>query len=324
MSKVSVVIPAYNSMKYLPETLESVLRQTFTDFEVLIIDDGSSDNIMQWASGLTEPRLKLISQENQGVSVARNTGITQARGEYIAFLDSDDLWEPTKLEKQVICLDDHPTVGLVHTWMVLVDKQGKSTGRVMPSQAEGDVWKQLTEKNTIACSSVMVRRCCFETTGVFDRNLRFAEDWDMWIRIASCYPFAVIKEPLYYYRQLPNSLSKNREVMLEAFQLVIEKTFNLVPPELQYLKNHSYGYAYLCLAWKSLQSKDKDPNLAIKFQQKSLDFYPQLRYSWESIRLSLAITAMQWLGVDGYSKALKIAYGLRRHISSLLVPVLNK
>ncbi|HEY9633632.1 MAG TPA: glycosyltransferase family A protein [Coleofasciculaceae cyanobacterium] len=168
MPKVTVVIATYNSMDYLPETLESVLRQTFTDFEVLVVDDGSSDSTVQWASGLVEPRVKLITQENQGVCVARNTGIAHARGEYVAFLDSDDLWEPTKLEKQVRCFEDNPALGLVHTWLALIDEQGTSTGRVLASNAEGDVLEQLVQKNTVACSSTMGRHCCFETVGMFD------------------------------------------------------------------------------------------------------------------------------------------------------------
>ena len=317
MPKVSVVIPAYNAMNYLPETVESVLRQTFTDFEVLIVDDGSSDHIKQWASGLVDPRVKLISQENQGLPGARNTGIAQTQGEYIAFLDADDLWEATKLEKQVRCLEDNPAVGLVHTWMVLVDEQGKSTGRVMPSNAEGDVWKQLVEKNVIGCPSVIVRRSCFETVGVFDRSLRSLEDWDMWIRIATRYPFAVIKEPLAYYRQLPSSMSKNCQVMEQSFHTVIERSFRSAPLELLYLKNRSYGHANLCLAWKALQSKDRDYKLAIHFRQQAIVHYPQLRYSRESIRLSFAIAAMRLLGPHGYSRVLAMAYALRRRTLSV-------
>jgi len=312
MVKISVIIPAYNTMTYLPETVESVLRQTYTDFEVLIINDGSSDHIVQWASQIADFRVRLISQENQGLPGARNTGIAQAQGEYIAFLDADDLWEPTKLEEQVRCLEDNPTVGLVHTWMLLVDEQGKSTGRVMTSNAEGDVWKQVVERNVIACPSVMVCRDCFETVGVFDRNLRSIEDWDMWIRIASRYPFAVIKKPLAYYRQLPSSMSKNCKVMEEAFRIVIEKTFQSAPSELLYLKNRSYGHANLCLAWKSLQSCVRDYKLAVHFRQQAISHYPQLRYSREYIRLSFAIAAMRLLGSDGYSRMLELTYALRR------------
>ncbi|KYC39316.1 glycosyl transferase family A [Scytonema hofmannii PCC 7110] len=317
MPKISVVIPAYNSMQYLPETLESVLQQTFTDFEVLIINDGSSDNIIQWASEITDPRVKLISQKNQGVSVARNTGIAQSQGEYIAFLDADDLWEQTKLEKQVRYLDENPEVGLVHTSMALVDRNGKSTGRVMTSVAEGEVWKELVESNKIACSSVMVRRRCLEKVGGFEPNLHFAEDWDLWIRISSHYSFAVLKEPLYYYRQIPTSLSKNLAVLEQSFNFVIEKTFRCVPQELLYLKNRSYGHANLCLGWKALQSNDKDYKRAIQFSHSALVYYPQLRYSREYIRLSLAARALQLFGNNGYSKLLELVYALRRKILSV-------
>lgn len=317
MPKVSVVIPAYNAMTYLPETVESVIRQTFTDFEVLIIDDGSSDHIVQWASEIKDQRVRLISQENQGLPGARNTGITQAQGEYIAFLDADDLWEPTKLEKQVYCLDNNPLVGLVHTWMLLVDEQGKSTGRLMKSNAEGDVWKQLVERNMIACPSVIVRRCCFETVGIFDITLRSIEDWDMWLRLAVHYPFAVIKEPLAYYRQLPSSMSKNCQVMEQAFQIVIEKAFCSTLPEFLYLKQRSYGYAYLCLAWKALQSRNRDYPQAINFRQQAIAHYPKLRFSRDYLSLSTAIALLQLFGDHRYSRVLAIIHTLRRRISSV-------
>ncbi|UBF29192.1 glycosyltransferase family 2 protein [Kovacikia minuta CCNUW1] len=312
MPKVSVIIPAYNSMKYLPQTLESVLQQDFTDFEVLIVNDGSSDQIEQWAAQLVDPRVRLISQENQGVSAARNAGIAQAKGEYVAFLDADDLWEPTKLAKQVQCLDSNPEVGLVHTWMFFADEQGKSTGRVLPSDAEGWVWERLAEKNLVACSSVMVRQACFESVGVFDSTLIPIEDWDLWIRIASRYPFAVIREPLMYYRKLPTSISTNCKLMEKSFCLLIEKVFQSAPPDLQLLKPRSYGHAYLCLAWKALQSADRDYNLAISFQKKALTSYPKARFSKENLRLSLAISLMRLFGSDRYTQTLSLLYKLRQ------------
>lgn len=317
MPKVSVVITTYNSMTYLPEALESVLRQTFTDFEVLLVDDGSSDSTVQWASGLVEPRVRLISQENQGVCVARNTGIAYARGEYVAFLDSDDLWEPTKLEKQVRCLEDNPAVGLVHTWLALIDERGNLTGRDLASKAEGDVWKQIVQKNTVACSSVLARRCCFETVGVFDPNLRVAEDWDMWIRIAERYQFGLIKEPLVRYRQRINSKSKNYPARLQDFRRIIEKAFQSAPLELLDLRNRSYGHVNLCVAWKCLQGNDKDYKMANIFRRQALRHYPQIRYSQEYIRLSFAIALMQWFRPDTYSKLLTLGYTLRRCILSL-------
>lgn len=316
MPKVSVVITAYNSMAYLPETLESVSRQTFTDFEVLIIDDGSSDHIVQWASELVDPRVRLISQENQGVGVARNTGIAHAQGEYIAFLDGDDTWEPTKLEKQVRCLEENPKVGLVHTWLAGIDPHSKPTGRVIGSHVEGEVWEKIIERNMVACSSAMVHRCCFETVGVFDKNLRFAEDWDMWIRIAARYHLAVIKEPLVGYREHPNSKSKKYASRLQDFRTIIEKAFDSVPFELLHLRNRSYGHINLCIAWKCLQGSEIDYKSANHFRRLAIAHYPQLRYSREYIRLSLAITLMQGFGAESYSRLLSLFYVLRQRVSN--------
>ncbi len=128
--KVSVVIPAYNAMTYLPETITSVLQQTYTDFEVVVVNDGSTDKIEEWIVQISDPRIKLVSQANLGLAGARNTGIRESQGKYLAFLDADDLWEPTKLEKQVKILEKNPEVGLVYTWVTYIDETGQSTGRV--------------------------------------------------------------------------------------------------------------------------------------------------------------------------------------------------
>jgi glycosyltransferase involved in cell wall biosynthesis len=312
MPKVSVVIPAYNAMAYLPAAVESVLRQTLVDSEVLIIDDGSVDHIVEWVSGLTDRRIRLISQVNQGLSAARNTGIVNAQGDYIAFLDADDLWAPTKLAKQVHCLDNHPSVGLVHTAMMFIDVQGTSTGRVMASDLAGDVWSRLVIRNAIACPSVMVRRECFDRVGLFDVNLHSIEDWDMWLRIAAEYPFAVIKEPLAYYRQVPNSMSKNCKVMEASFNTVIERAFQSVQPHQRNLKHRSYAIANLCLAWKAIQSRHRDAKLATHYQQQAVAYHPKCRFSKEYLRLSLAITALEWVGADTYNRLLDMVYAIRR------------
>ena len=311
MPKVSVVIPAYNAMSYLPETVESVLKQTFTDFEVLIINDGSSDQIAQWFSQVTDPRVKLISQENQGLPGARNTGIAHAQGEYVAFLDADDLWEPSKLEKQVVCLEDKPAVGLVYTWAVLVDEGGNFTGRVIASHLEGDVWKNLLEDDMIRNgSSPMIRRCCFETVGGFDRSIDAAGDRDMWIRIAARYPFAVVKEPLLRYREHSNGMSKNRQKMFESLRTVIEKTFQSVPLELLYLRNRCYARINLDLAWMAID--EGDYKRANHFRQQVLLHHPQLCFSGNSIRLSLAIALVRWFGPHGYDRVRATTQALRR------------
>ncbi len=256
----------------------------------------------------------MINQTNKGSSIARNTGITNAQGEYIAFLDDDDLWGPTKLVKQLSILEANSEVGLVYTWVAYIDEQGKSTGRTFNNCMEGHVWQELTAHNIVECGSVpMVRRSCFEACGMFDQNLGSAfEDWDMWLRIATCYPFKVVKESLVYYRQRSASSSKNWQAMSKSFNLVIEKAFASAPPELLDLKKRSYGLAYMCLAWKPLQCDRQDYQKADYFFRQALKHYPQLRFSKEYVRLSFAIALMRLLKPNGYTKIKSLFYALRR------------
>jgi len=315
MPKVSVIITTYNSMPYFVETLDSVLRQTFADFEVIVVDDGSTDQTTTWASRIDDSRVKLIPQPNQGVSVARNTGISHAKGNYVAFLDGDDLWESTKLEKQVQVLDCYPQIGLVHTWLALMDEQSHLTGRVMRPRAEGEVWEQIIENNMVACSAAMVRRCCLEKVGVFEPNLLVAEDWDLWIRIAASYPFAVIKEPLVHYRLHTQSKSKRYPAMVQNFRTIIERAFESVPYELLHLRNRSYGRVNLCIAWKCIQTSEPDFEKATDFVRRALLHYPQLRFSREYMRLILAIVMMRWFGPQSYSWLLNLFNALRRRLA---------
>lgn len=323
MPKVTVVIPAYNAMVYLPETLDSVLRQTFTDFEVIIINNGGTDHIVDWASTITDPRVKLISQENKGVAGARNTGILNAQGEYIALLDADDLWEPTKLEKQVKCLDLKLEVGLVYTWTLLIDKQGKSTGVVADANVEGYVWEHLLLGDVIGSgSSAMVRRSCFDKVGLFDTEL-FIEDCDMWVRIASCYPIAVLKEILVYYRQHSGSMSKNYEKMIDNTRPAIEKKFQSVSLDLLHLRPKAYSQAFLWLAWKVLFD-ESDFGKALDLSRKAVVHYPKTRYSAKFLRLQLAFVIIRLLGVKRYRQLRNFKHNILRQFLGEKLPFFGR
>lgn len=316
MPKISIIIPAYNAMTYLPETMANVLEQTYPDFEVIVVNDGSTDQIEAWITKLSDRRVKFISQANLGLAGARNTGIQVSQGEYLAFLDADDLWEPTKLAKQVRVLDSHPEVGLVYTWVTHIDEQGKSTGRlgVINSRHEGNIWYELTKGNLVECGSVaMVRRACLEKCGVFDGNLgSFVEDWDMWLRIAKIYQFGVITEPLVYYRQVAGSASRNWQEMAKSYQLVIEKAFFTAAWSDLPLRNSSYGTANLVLGWKALQSQGQNYQQASYFRSQALRHDPWLFFAQEHWRLTVAIAIVQWFGVDSYQRFLAFLYAWRR------------
>ncbi len=323
MPKVSVIVPAYNAMTYLPKTMGSILAQTFADFEVVVVNDGSVDDTAAWVIQLaqTESRVRLISQENQGLALARNAGIAAAQGTYIAFMDADDLWEKTKLAKQVACLDTNPEVGLVYTWVAKVDAQEQPTGRILKHQIEGKVWTELIQHNIVECGSVpMVRRACFDAVGLFDPQLtRFNvnEDWDMWLRIADRYLFAVIQEPLVLYRQLTTGGSRNWDAVADSNWIVLEKAFAEAQPDRLKLKKRCYGLSYLCLAWKPLQCVNTDYRKSQAFREQAIARDPSLRFTWEYVRLSVAIASMRWLGTAGHQKFLGLFYAVRQKLVAL-------
>ena len=299
MVQVSVIIPAHNAMKYLPQTVASVFAQTLSDWELLIVNDGSEDEIVEWVLAIADPRVQLINQVNYGVAVARNTGIINAQGEYIAFLDADDLWQPTKLEKQLARFAECPEAGLVYTWSALVTPEGKSLNRFIISHEEGDVWQNFLLGNKIGNgSAAMVRRCCFDVVGRFDPHLSCAADRDLWIRLAAEYPFAVVKEPLTLWVQHSDSMSKNRLQMMADLERVLEKNFANVPPKLSYLRCQSYSQIMLRQAWNSIDAKKLTE--ARSFQQAAQAYYPPCRYWSDYLRLSFTIWMMNMFGINNY------------------------
>lgn len=213
MVKVSVIIPTYNRARYICRAINSVINQTFKDLEIIVIDDGSTDE----TKGILVPfngKIKYIYQSNQGISGARNRGIEEARGEYIAFLDSDDWWAPEKLAEQVKVLDANPRVGIVYSRMPIINEKGEKIG-MKPAGASGRNFKELLEIwGDLPTSTVMTRRECFEKVGVFDPALPPMEDIDMWLRIARFYDLYEIEGKIlaYYFRHSEQATSNKMKV----------------------------------------------------------------------------------------------------------------
>ena len=199
MPKVSVIIPTYNRAEYLPAAIESVLAQSFCDVEIIVVDDGSTDatrSVLQpWVD---TGQIRYYRQENRGVSAARNRGIALAQGEYIAFLDSDDLFAPDKLEKQAAHLDADIEIGLVHGSFRRVDMDGNLLAERDTSRFSGNVYPEmlLDWSVLIPPSCVMLRAAALSETGGFDQAMRWGEDIDLWRRVARRYRFAAIPEIL--------------------------------------------------------------------------------------------------------------------------------
>lgn len=246
---ISVIIPTYNAERTILKTITSVLQQTFSDFELIVINDGSTDQTLELLSTVKDPRLKFFSYPNGGVAVARNHGISHATGDLIAFLDADDLWTPDKLELQLASLQQHPEAGVVYSWTYNMDEKGESFSAGNHFFYIGNVYAQLLVDNFIVNgSNCLIRRQAFESVGEFDPSVTGADDWDYWLRLALHWPFVVVPKPQIFYRQSSGSVSSKVEVMEKNLLRVIEKGFQAAPPGMQSLKNQSLAHTYRYLA----------------------------------------------------------------------------
>lgn len=207
---VSVVVPVYNGAATIAGTLTSVLQQTFPDFELLVIDDGSTDATTAVVASFDDPRVALHSFENRGLAASRNRGVRLARGELIAFLDADDLWRPKKLARQVDALRAAPQAGLAYSFTDCIDERDRYLGPASHIAASGRVYEKLLVWNFLdSGSSAMVRAAALAEVGLFDESLPAAEDWDLWLRLAWHYPFVCIAEPDVLYRVHGSAMSSN-------------------------------------------------------------------------------------------------------------------
>jgi glycosyltransferase involved in cell wall biosynthesis len=228
---VSVLIPAYNAEATLRETLHSVQRQSFNDFEVIVVDDGSKDNTPRIAAQLAESdaRFKLVRQENAGVAQARNTALALARGRWVAPLDADDLWHPEKLARQLRRFEAAgPDTVLTYSWSVDIDQRSRVIARRLDLDSfEGDVYAALVFTNFIGNASVpLVRREALVQVGGWDASLREraaqgCEDWQIYLRLAELGDFALARGFLVGYRQSADSMSRRVEEMTRSYELVL-------------------------------------------------------------------------------------------------------
>jgi len=283
---VSIIIPAFNAMTYLPETLESALSQTYENTEVLVVDDGSTDDVVQYVSGHPDSRVRLLRKANGGLASARNKGLLSAKGDYMAFLDADDLWDATKLERQVRCLEAAKRVGLSHTGIRFIDQIGNEVNKPLGVSGNGDVRDSVVLENPVRCGSTpVVRARCFADVGGFDETLRFAEDWDMWIRIAEKHHFNAISEPLTAYRQHASNMTKSHTVIMPNMLKILDKAFARRTDYAYGLKGEAYGRACLFAAWRAYFQRDYD--LARQHQLRAFQHSPRLFFCRTNISLML-------------------------------------
>jgi glycosyltransferase involved in cell wall biosynthesis len=223
---VSVIVPVYNAETTLPDTVDSIQRQTLQDFELIVIDDGSTDGTLEWVRSVRDDRLQVFSYPNGGPSVARNRGIERSQGEFISFIDSDDLWTPDKLALQLQALRQQPEASLAYSWTAFVDERGDFLFAKDASYCEGDVYAELLRHCFVASgSNVLVRKSCALAVGGFDTAVPAAGDWQFCLRIAARWRFAVVPRYQIFYRISERAFSANAQRSEEAMLRICDQAF---------------------------------------------------------------------------------------------------
>lgn len=280
MPTISVVIPAYNAERTLLETIASVQQQTFSDFEIIVINDGSTDRTLKLLQSVQDKRLKVFTYENSGLPVARNRGISHAEGEFIAFLDADDLWTSDKLEKQLAALQNNPKAGVSYSWTYFKFENEDYSYADESNLLEGNVYADLLIRNFLHNgSNPLMRKQAIEAVGLFDPNLKSCEDWDFYLRLAAKYDFALVPKAQIIYRQSSSSMTSKVEVMEKYLLLVIERAFETAPHELQFLKKESISWVYKYGAQQYLKyggQKTKNLKLATGRLTKAILVHPKI------------------------------------------------
>jgi glycosyltransferase involved in cell wall biosynthesis len=227
---ISIVIPAYNLEKYLREAIESVLAQTYKNYEIIVVDDGSTDRTASIAKGYAE-QIKLIQQENKGLGGARNAGILAAKADLVGLLDADDEWKPDYLERMISLIHKQPDAAVYYSSAQAMDESGNDLPQIFGGELPSNkIYRVLLRSNFIIPSTVIFRRCVILEAGLFEeknRDLHGCEDWDLWLRLSPEHKFVGMSEPLVRYRLHANTFSANPQHMQKAVRSVVEKNFGL-------------------------------------------------------------------------------------------------
>jgi glycosyltransferase involved in cell wall biosynthesis len=256
MRSVSAIVPAFNYGRYLSAAIDSALAQTYPLLELVVVDDGSTDETAAVLASYGE-RVRVLRQDNRGPAAARNAGIAAARGELLAFLDADDGWHPRKLELQVERLAAEPAPGLVHCGMERIDGSGRTLG-VATGGREGwiaDTILRLEEGVIGPPSTWLVPRRIVEETGGFDERLLSSEDWDLAYRIARRHPFGYVPLPLTRYREHGGGVHHDVPRLESSWMLALDKAFTRGQADVQPLRRHSYGRLHRILAGCYFQAR---------------------------------------------------------------------
>lgn len=256
MPLISVIVSVYNGEKTILETLDSVLNQTLKDFEIIVVNDGSQDETEAVVKKIDDPRIQLYSHQNSGQAASNNWGLSLSSGEYIAFLDADDLWTPDKLEAQYRALQEHPEAGVAYSWTDQIDESSQFLRGGPHVTVNGDALAMLLLGDFIGSgSNALIRRRALDEVGNFEVSLAPVADWDLWLRLAARYAYVVVPKVQILYRQCRTSVTSNVYKMEDVSWKTIERAIANNPDKLSHLKNKCLGNRYKGLTWKALEGE---------------------------------------------------------------------
>jgi glycosyltransferase involved in cell wall biosynthesis len=302
-------MPSYNAKRFIGSAIESVIAQSYENLEIILVDDGSTDGttavVEQYCR--RDSRIQLLRQQNEGVASARNRGIQCGRGQYIAPIDSDDIWHPSKIEAQVLALSKGgDSVGLVYSWISLIDEENRVYGLSLHS-FEGNVFVDLLYSNFIGtASSPMIPRCIFDEVGGYDTSHRReggqgSEDWDLYLKIARRHDFSLIPQALVGYRIYQNTMSTDYASMERSWHLVIGQLRKTLPQSFHTLIRWSRSNYLNYLFGKASQQGSNAAALVYLFRSVAKDPARLLSLRFQK---SLARTVLACSLGEQWSKAL--------------------
>ncbi len=251
MTTISVIVPAYNAERTILQTIESIQEQTFKDLEIIVINDGSSDRTLEILDTVKDQRLKVYSYPNGGLPTARNRGISRATGDYISFIDADDLWTKDKLEKQLLALQRNPKAGVAYSWVIFMveDSEFPENVTFVPDNKasfSGNIYPDLLLGNFIGNgSNILARRKAIKSVGGFEPSLKSCEDWDYYLRLAAKWEFVLVPEPQILYRKITGTMTSKAHTMEAEGMRVLKKAYQTSFINLQQQKNRSLADFYL-------------------------------------------------------------------------------
>ena len=288
---VSVVIATYNMGHYLPEAVRSVLAQSYLNVNVQIVDDGSTDDtptiVRQWDD---HPRVRMHRQSNAGQAHAKNQGIALSRGDFIAFLDADDVWLPEKLARQMPLFTRRPEVGVVYSGYERMDGEGRPLPKGSTHMHRGRVSGALLIENFVPFPSAVVRRECLERHGAFDETLGMGIDYDLWLRLSAHCQFDFIAEPTVRYRIWPGQMSKNYRQRYESGIRIMQRFLERNPGVVgDSVARRAWAHTYTGRGDSTLWH-EKDRVAALRDYLRALSFRPAYWPAWRSMLRSLVTT----------------------------------